>query len=145
MITARDITETQTIESALRISEDRLKMALDAANVGIWQWDILSDSVLWSGHSESIVGVVDGAEMTFDKFLEKIHPEDRDRARKSLQAALDEKLLCDLQYRMVGPDGSVRLISAKGQGYYNVEGAPTRMEGIVLDVTGSGRQNGARP
>ena len=135
MITARDITDVQTVESALRISEDRLKMALDAAHIAIWQWDMIADTLLWSAHSESIVGVADGAEIPFDTFIEMIHPEDRVIAKKSLKEALDARQLCEIAYRVVLPGGGVRTVSSKGQGYYNIEGTPTRMEGVAVEAT----------
>lgn len=108
-----------------RISEKQLRIALEAAQMGTWNWDIQTGKVTHSETTEAIYGLNTGSfEGTYDSFIKSIHPEDRPMVIESIRRTLEEKAEYDLEFRIIRPDGAVRWVASKGQVYYNktVEG-----------------------
>ena len=73
--------------------------------------------------------------MDFDRFYSIVHEEDRDRTRLAIERAVFNRQQYDIEYRTVAPDGRIRWVRAKGRAYFDANGAPTRFDGITLDVT----------
>ncbi len=120
---------------ALRISEERLRLAVTGGNVGIWEWKIASGRLVWSCELKGMFGFpAEGDDLTLERLRQAIHPEDRSRVEASLQKALSERTNYAAEYRIVLPDGRVRWIQSTGRGEY-AEGVPVRMIGVALDVT----------
>jgi len=114
----------------------RLAVATDAAGLGLWDWDLHSDELVWDDRSRAIFGLT-GVELTgtvADIDL-AIHPDDR----PVVQGALDEAIvggdLLDVEFRVVHPDGAVRWVAALGRVLVDDAGAPVRMVGTNVDVT----------
>ena len=117
-------------------SEERLRFALDAANMGTWDWDLATQSVRWSDNVERIHGLPAGTfDSTFQSYSAEIHPEDRDRVFASIQRALSEGVPHDVEYRIVGPDGTIRWVEGKGRVEYGPDGQARRMTGVCMNVT----------
>jgi PAS domain S-box-containing protein len=129
--------ERQTRDLESRQNGQRILFALDAANMGTWQWEIKSGRVRWSENMERIHGLpastFTGA---FDSYVAEIHPDDRDRVLASANRALHEGAVHDVEYRIVAPDGVVRWVHGKGRVELNEQGAPVRMAGVCMDITG---------
>ena len=127
----------QAREAALRESETRLNLAREAAGFGIWDWDLETDTVIWSdehwllhGLEPRPDGIIRGADDT------NIHPEDRARLWAEMNAAVaDPTLRLDTEYRVQHPDGQTRWLHAKGTVVHRADGKPVRMVGLVMDVT----------
>lgn len=103
-----------------RISEKQLLIALEAAQMGTWNWDIQTGKVTHSVTTEAIYGLNPGSfGGRHDDFLKSIHPEDREMVSESVRRALEEKAEYDLEFRIIRPDGVVRWVASKGQVYYN--------------------------
>ena len=132
--TIRDITERVEAEKAIKESEERLKLALAASHMGVWEWNIQNDRVFWTKESYQIVGLekFDGR---LNSFTELIHPEDADRVWRASQKALDEKSLYKDEFRIIRPDGEVRWLSNLGRAEYDENGNAIRMVGTVADIT----------
>jgi PAS domain S-box-containing protein len=133
----RAIDERRAAQLALRESEERLRLALDAAHMGSWDWNIATNTITWSDKVATIFGLplraFDGAYTTY---LQLIHPEDRPALEQTLQAALTgQPQTYTLTHRVVWPDGSVHWLEGKGQVYRNEAGYPLRMTGVVADIT----------
>jgi PAS domain S-box-containing protein len=125
---------TRTEEQARR-SEARLRFALDAALMGTWDWDLRSNTVVWSENLERIHGLPPGSfDGTFASYEREIHPEDRERVLASTQRALAEGVPHDVEYRLVAPDGTIRWCEGKGRVEYE-NGRPVRMTGVCMMVT----------
>jgi len=133
---ARLFDERLRVEKALRASEQRLHLALDAADMGIWDWDMLTDSVLWNEKHFSLFGV-DPASFTnqVSEAFSVLHPDDRERVQASVQQALTQQEPFYTEFRVVHPDESVHWIASKGQQVKGVPGDPLRMIGICFDIT----------
>jgi PAS domain S-box-containing protein len=133
---ASDVTEQKRAEHLLRDSEHRLRLAMDAASMGMWEWDVVTPRVTWSPECYEILGLEVGAfDGTTDSFDAMLHPDDRDRQRQTVRAALAEGTRYECEYRIVRPDGSVRWVENLGHGVYDDLGRPLRMVGTLTDVT----------
>jgi PAS domain S-box-containing protein len=122
-------------EEAVRRSEERLRFALDAARMGTWDWDVATQAVHWSENLERIHGLAPGTfDGTFASYEREIHPDDRTRVLGSLQRALEQGAPHDVEYRIVGPDGTVRWVEGKGR-VESANGRPVWMTGVCMDIT----------
>jgi PAS domain S-box-containing protein len=127
--------ERTRAEDQARRSEARLRFALDAASMGTWDWDLRTNVVQWSDNLQRIHGLPDGAfDGTFASYEREIHPDDREKVFASVQRALAERVPHEVEYRIVGPDGTVRWCEGKGRVEYR-DGEPVAMTGVCMMVT----------
>jgi PAS domain S-box-containing protein len=130
-----DVTEHKQMERALVKSEERLKLALEASRQAVWDWNLSAGVVEWSERAKTLFGFEPDAEVTYDQFLERVQPDDRDRLRGGVLKALEQKQEYDDEIRVVWPDGTVHWLTAKGRVFYEENGKPVRMVGVGSDVT----------
>jgi len=121
-------------EQALR-SEERLLFALDAASMGTFEWNLVSNTVRWSPNLERVHGLPPGTfDGTFRSYEKEIHPEDHDRVLNTVKRAVDEGTPYEIEYRIVTPSGGIKWLEGKGRVEY--EGVrPARLTGVCRDVT----------
>ena len=133
---ATDITERRQMEEALRISEERLRRTLDAAQTVAWEGDMQGTALVETGPVAALFGLPEGA-MATDRsaFLERVHPQDRQRVLAAAQSDGTGEKAYDVEYRVLLPDGGVRWIHATGAFDRNAEGRPVGLRGIARDVT----------
>ena len=123
---------SQQAEATLRAREDRLRMSLDAANVGTWDWNIRTGEVSWSGNLERIHGQAPGAfRGTFEGFLEGVHPDDRLRVLDAIRNAVSAGEPYEVEYRSLRPDGTVMWLEGRGR----VSRDRAWMSGICMDTS----------
>lgn len=127
--------ERSRANRALLDSADRLQLALDASRLGDWSWDIASDQVLFSRRAEEIFGFQPGQAGTWAEVRERIHEDDRTRVLSEIERVVTTRAEYDIEYRLVVPDGGEVWVAAKGRAYYDLEGDPEGMYGVVMDVT----------
>ena len=131
-----DVTARHENERALRESQDLLKNAERIAHFGSWSWDIGTDRCAWSDEHFRIFGYQPGAiEPTARLVMDAVHPADRARVKAAAAAALAGTSPFDVEFRIVRPDGSVRLVSDRGEVMRDAAGRPQRIVGSVLDIT----------
>jgi PAS domain S-box-containing protein len=131
-----DVTERRRTERALRQSEARLSLAMEAAQMGPWEWSIASGKVTWSPTLEAIHGLAPGAfRGTFEEFQTSIHPEDRDQVLEKMWESVRQREDYRVEYRVKRPDGGLRWIEGRGRVFTDDIGNPDRIAGICTDVT----------
>ena len=135
IVQAEDITDRTRAEAALKDSERRLTLALDSAQMGMWDLDLLTDTAVRSLRHDQIFGYP-AAVATWGAavFMTHVVPEDREVARQAFEKAFVSDNF-DMECRIRWADASIHWISAKGRVYRNPKGDPVRMMGTVLDVT----------
>ncbi|MBC7620693.1 MAG: PAS domain-containing protein [Candidatus Saccharibacteria bacterium] len=131
----KDVTARERAETALRDSEERLRLAIAGSDLGTWHWDIGTGELDWSERCLRIFGIPAGTAMNYEKFVGAAHPEDRSRVDDAVQQALQEGSEYRVECRTVWPDGSLHWAISLGRAYYDATGKPIRMEGIALDIT----------
>ena len=132
-----DITQRKRAEQALRDSEQRLLLAKRAAQLGTHDFDVLSGSIKWDERTCELWGVPPQAPVSYEVFIQGVHPEDRTRTQAALERALDPhgdgRYFC--VYRVINRvDQSIRWIEATAQVFFQ-DGRAVRLVGTVQDVT----------
>ena len=121
---------------ALRQSEERLQLALDAARMGIWFWSVETNSLVWDTRLCQLYGLAPGERIsTYEEFLARVHPDDRAFVRGEVRRALEADGDLDYEFRILLPDGRVRWIADRGQVGRDETGRLTYMTGVCMDTT----------
>jgi PAS domain S-box-containing protein len=131
-----DVTDRRRAEARLTKSEAQLLEAQHVAHLGSWEWDIPTNTVTWSDELYRIYGMrAQEIPMTYESFLERVHPEDREFTRRIVETAYQDHRPFRYDHRIVWTDGSVRTLHARGEVIADGTGAPVRMIGTALDIT----------
>jgi signal transduction histidine kinase/DNA-binding response OmpR family regulator len=122
-------------EEALRASEERFSLAVEAGELGTFHCPMPLGRIVWNDKCNEHFWLPPQSEISFELFYSLIHPDDRDHTRQAVDAAVFQGKSYDVQYRTVSPTGNVRWIRAKGRAYYDAAGVPSRFDGVTLDIT----------
>ncbi|HEX8799858.1 MAG TPA: PAS domain-containing protein, partial [Terriglobales bacterium] len=132
-----DITENKQAEQALRASEERLRLAQQAARIGTFERDVRTGRITWAEGLEPLYGLSPGSldGKTPEFFKDLIHPTDMHRAAQLIQEALKTGQPTEGEWRAIWPDGSVHWIASRWQVLMDDSGEPSRVVGVNMDVT----------
>ncbi|NJL37377.1 MAG: response regulator, partial [Leptolyngbyaceae cyanobacterium SM1_4_3] len=133
-----DITERKQAQEALQENEDRLRLAIESAQLGTWDWNLITNELTWDAGCKAIFGLPPDAQTNIEIFYRGLHPDQRDRLQEIVQWSLNPESGggYDTEYRVVGITDSVeRWVAAKGQVYFNLAREPVRFIGTVLNIT----------
>jgi PAS domain S-box-containing protein len=131
-----DIAERKEAEQALQLSEERLRLTLDAGAMGTWSVDLETGEATWSESHWKLFGVGPGQfDGTKEGFNRCVHPEDLPGLVAESGRCRTNRLPFQHEFRVIWPDGSVHWISARGTYFYSPDGKPTRLLGVAWDVT----------
>lgn len=120
----------------MKTNEQRFRLAQKSADIGSWDWDIISSELTWSEKIEPMFGFEKGEfEGTYEAFLNRIHPDDRKFVEKSVDDCLQKKKHYAIEHRIVWPDKTIRWVSERGNVIRDKNEKPTRMLGIAQDIT----------
>lgn len=125
----------QLSQQLLDESAEQLRMALSAAQIGIWNWNIVTGEINWSPEHEQLFGLTpgtfDGVYKTFEACL---HPDDRHSVNQAVQQALQNHCSYHCEFRVVWANGSIHWIEGRGHAFYDEAGQPIRMTGTVMAI-----------
>jgi PAS domain S-box-containing protein len=121
--------------AALLESQERTRLAVESAELGLWTWNLQEDEIWASERAYSLFGRAHGTELTYERFLNAVHPDDRDRVRNSFGAAALLPMEFQVDCRVILSDSAVNWISIRGRSYGDVNGKTVHMSGVVLDIT----------
>lgn len=127
--------ERKRSEEELRQNEERLRLATKAGKIGLWEWDIPGNRILWTDSLYTIHGV---PKQEFghnvQAFAELIHPEDRDRVMRAVERSLNDGAPYEVEFRAIKPDGQVIWVFTNAL-VFRENGNPARMLGATFDIT----------
>jgi len=132
-----DVTGRAIADAALVESERQLRLATDAAEVGLWDLDMGTDTLYWPARVKAMFGISADQPISMVDFYNGLHPDDKARVSGAFAAALDpvKQALYDVEYRTIGKeDGLVRWVAAKGRGLFDGERC-VRVIGTAIDIT----------
>jgi PAS domain S-box-containing protein len=131
-----DITERKQAEEALRLSSERLQLATHVACVGIWDWDVAKNELVWDDSMYQLYGIQrEDFSGAYDAWIRTVHPDDKAHTDGEIQAALRGEREYAPEFRIIRPDGSIRYIKADSRTIKDQEGKPLRMIGTNIDIT----------
>ena len=122
-------------EKALRDSQERLDLATASADAGIWIMNMDTGSVWTTDKLRELFRFAPDEALNFERFMEVIHPEDREKVRESVRQTLEKREPLTVEYRILHPDGSIRWVIARGRPSSEAPGQPMRLMGVTSDVT----------
>jgi PAS domain S-box-containing protein len=132
--------ERQQSEAALREQEELLRMALGAARMGAWDWNIVNGQEKWSKEVAEVFGEdPDILETSYEHFFNRIHPDDRAFMEQAQQQTLEKGAEYNVEYRIIWDDGSIHWVNSRGNVLRDAAGKPVRMTGITMDISGRKR------
>ena len=130
-----DVTELVNKDQALRESEERMRLAAKAVNLGIWEWDLSKDEIWATNEQRVLLGWPTSGKIALNDFICRLHPDDRDRVRDTIDDTILKGEDFDSEYRLILPDGIVRWMSTRGTVHFDDAGKPARLLGISIDIT----------
>ena len=131
----RDVLRAAQLSDDLRVSEERMTLATEAAEVGVWMWDIDRNQIWGSERWLGFFGFAPGTAPGFEEVIQRIHPDDRAVVEREVLRAVQDKIEYRGEHRVILPDGTLRWLAARGRVIPDPHGKPARMMGVALDIT----------
>jgi PAS domain S-box-containing protein len=132
----QEIAQRQQVEVLLRESEERLRLALEFSQMGLWDWNIITNQVIWSENYELLFGVLPGSfDSPYETFQKCVYAQDKQSVMQAIAYALAHKTDYNDEFRIVCLDQSIHWISAKGKFIYDAQGQAVRMIGVCMETT----------
>lgn len=118
-----------------QFNENYYPIAMEAAGVGIWNWDLLKNRLSWSKECKVVLGLPPDAQEDFGYYLSLIHPDDRDRVLSLFAENYHSKTPHNVSYRIIHPDGSLHWVADRGRFLYDDQGKAVHITGVTWDIT----------
>jgi len=131
-----EIEERRRAEEALHQQEERLRLAMSAARMASWDWNVPSGEVVWNDTHYRMMGYEPGeVQPSNEAWASRVHPDDREAAQSLIQRCMNEKRVYVAEFRTLWPDGTIRWLEARGDFEYDTNNQPLRNYGVMLDIT----------
>lgn len=134
----RDITEERSASSVLEATRKQLDQALSVGLIGTWEWDIKNDTIVADKNLAHMFGISPKQAKTgleLSVFIEAIHPDDRERVTRDIEAAIEQKTSFEAEYRTIAKDKKIRWVIARGKVEVDSKGEPLTFPGALVDIT----------
>ena len=131
----RDLSQSRQAEEQLRRKQTALEVAVEAAALGSWEYELGTGVMHWDERAKALLGCAPDQWLTLNGWLDALHPEDRKPTEERWQRATREHSTFSAEYRVVWPDSSVHSIMAVGRCTYDMAGEPFTVSGVMLDLT----------
>ena len=125
----------EPIERALCESQERMTLALDAARMGTFDWDLVTDTAIWNEYHAKLLDYLPGHQYSYADWERRVYPVDLPRVKAAFQHAIETHTDYSVEYRVVWRDGSIHWIHRFGRFYYDNVGQPLRTVGVASDIT----------
>lgn len=136
LIVAATAAQSRAAHERADRSEQRLRMAMAGARVGVWEWNILTGHIVWTEALEPLHGMPQGGFAgTYEAYRKSIHPEDLERVEALIARSVETREPYEAEFRLLGPDGVQRWTSARAIVIEDADGRAVRMVGVGVDVT----------
>ncbi len=122
-------------QAELSESEERMSLAADVGRLGLWMWDVARDEIWVTQEDRALFSWGESEAISLDRFIETLHPDDREPTREAVHRALESGGDYRFEYRVVLSDGSMRWIAARGRVEYDARRKPIHMRSVSLDIT----------
>ena len=132
---SRDITDRKIAEEELRETQKRMELAANAADLGMWMWDVARDDIWITDKGRMLFGWGASEKLDLDRFKNVLHPEDRQRVLGAIDDTLRTGAEYAAEYRVMLPEGQPRWVAGWGHVEFDRDGHPVRMRGAALDIT----------
>jgi len=131
-----DITERRQIEEALRLKDERLQLAIRSGNIGIWDWEIDQNILVWDQSMYALYGLKkENFSSAYEAWKATVHPEDCEHVENEVQAALRGEKEYAAEFRIIHSSGDIRYLKASSKTIFSPEGRALRMIGTNIDLT----------
>ena len=123
-------------QRAVRVSEERLRLAQSSAQVGIWEWQPRNGRLSWTAELENLYGYAEGTfPGTYKGFSDRVHPDDLAEVERLRDKAVNAHKTFDFDFRVCLPSGDTKWVNCKGSAVYDETGNPERLFGVNMDIT----------
>jgi two-component system, LuxR family, sensor kinase FixL len=130
-----DVLRAGRLSDDLRDSEERMSLAAEAANLGMWVWDVVRDEVWMTDKGRALLGFAQGTRLDAEALISRVHPEDRAARAWAIKRAIETQGEYSMEYRVLLPDGKLRWIGARGHCIHVGDPKGRRLLGVSMDVT----------
>lgn len=132
----RDLSESKQAEEELRRNQEALELAHEAAGLGTWDYDLVTGEIRWDNRAKQLFGLPADVTLTYETWVEALHPDDRGPIEELWRRALQEHTPYSAEHRVIWPDGSTHWIAVLGRSTDDpASGEPLRMRGVMVDIT----------
>ena len=132
---SNDMARAARLARELEVSEKRLNLAADSADLALWEWDLNEDEIWVMSTHRAQLGFSVAGKITSKDLASRWHPDDRDHIRQALKEAIEDGRHYEAEFRIILANGSVRWIAARGRVQLDEQGKPMRLLGVSVDVT----------
>ena len=132
---SRDLYRASRLAGSLRESEERLRVAAQAANLGLWEWDIQRDAIWANDAARAYVRSDNTAAPGVERFVQSVYAGDREAVRGALRRSVQTGAEFAVEFRVINTAGAMAWLAASGQAEIGEDGKPVRLRGVVQDIT----------
>lgn len=131
----KDVKQRKRVEEALQKAEEEFSLAFEAAHLGWWIWNEQTGHVILSEGTRAVLGLPSEAEISLHTFLNAVYPDDRERVHETWRQSLEKRSYYLVEYRVLGSDGAVHWVEARGRTHGGSSSQPLQMLGVSMDIT----------